>query len=70
MKYYCFNRYTLTKLKKIKLFYLHCSCETLLSNQIRRMFKGIKNTSPEKSGNPETLKINRNSSKASQLMCP
>ena len=27
--------YALTKLKKIKLFYLHCFCEILLSNQVR-----------------------------------
>ena len=33
-----FNRYnSLMKLKKIKLFYLHRSCETLLSNQFRRI---------------------------------
>ena len=27
--------YALKKKKKIKLFYLHCFCETLLSNQVR-----------------------------------
>ena len=48
--------YSLTKLKKIKLFYFHCSGEILLSNQVRRILKGFKNTMPDKSGNPESLK--------------
>ena len=48
--------YSLTKLKNIKLFYFHCSGEILLSNQVRRILKGFKNTMPDKSGNPESLK--------------
>ena len=46
--------YSLTKLKKIKLFYFHCSGEILF--QVRRILKGFKNTMPDKSGNPESLK--------------
>ena len=41
IKCYCFIRYkflyTSMKLKKTKLCYWHCSCKTLLSNQLRRI---------------------------------
>ena len=55
---------------KILNFYLHCSCETLLNNQVRRIQKWSKILCWI---NQEILKIsknNRNSLKAFQLMCP
>ena len=56
----------------MKLFYLHCYCETLLSSQVRR----TELKSDQKilcQINQEIVKAtknNRSSSKAFQLMCP
>ena len=55
---------------KILNFYLHCSCETLLNNQVRRIQKWSKILCWI---NQEILKISKNncnSLKAFQLMCP
>ena len=57
------------KLKKFKLFHLHCSCETLLSNQVRRIWKWSKIL---RQINQEILKTSKNNckfSKAFHLMC-
>ena len=47
-------RVSLNETKKNKLFYLHCSSETLWSNHLRE-FKSDQSL-PDKSGNPESLK--------------
>ena len=44
----------LTKLKEIKLFYLHCSCKNCCAIKLGE-FKSDQNTSPDKLGNPENL---------------
>ena len=40
----------------IKLFYLHCSCEKEVEKSNQKNLNVIKNTLPNKSGNPESLK--------------
>ena len=42
--------------KLIKLFYLHCPCKNVVEKSNLENLKGIKNTLPNKSGNPESLK--------------
>ena len=42
--------------KLIKLFYLHCSCKKVVEKWNKENLKIIKNTLPNKSGNPESLK--------------
>ena len=50
------NRFNLYIIKKlIKLFYLHCSCKKVVEKLNKENLKVIKNTSPNKSGNPESL---------------
>ena len=50
------NRFKLYIIKKlIKLFYLHCSCKKVVEKSNKENLKVIKNTSPNKSGNPESL---------------
>ena len=51
------NRFNLSIIKKlIKLFYLHCSCKKVVEKSNKENLKVIKNTLPNKSGNPESLK--------------
>ena len=42
--------------KLIKLFYLHCSCKKIVEKSNQENLKVIKNTLPNKPGNPESLK--------------
>ena len=42
--------------KLIKLFYLHCSCKEVVEKSNKEYLKVIKNTLPNKSGNPANLK--------------
>ena len=54
------DRYNLSITKKlIKLFYLHCSCKKVVENSNKENLKVIKNTLPNKSVNPESLKNNQ-----------
>ena len=41
--------------KLIKLFYLHCSYKKVVEKSNKENLKVIKNTLPNKSGNPENL---------------
>ena len=52
-----YNRYNLSALMKkpIKLFYLFCSCEKVAEMSNQENLKVIKNTLPNKSGNPANL---------------
>ena len=50
------NRFNLSIIKKmIKLLYLHCSCKKVNKKSNKKNLKVIKNTFPNKSGNPESL---------------
>ena len=40
----------------MKLFYLHWSCKNVVEKSNKENLKVIKNTLPNKSGNPESLK--------------
>ena len=40
----------------MKLFYLHSSCKKAVEDTNKENLKVIKNTSPNKSGNPKSLK--------------
>ena len=40
----------------LKLFYLHYSCKKVVEKSNNEKLKGIKNTFPNKSGNPEGIK--------------
>ena len=53
----------------MKLFYLLCSCKRVVEKSHLENLKVIKNTLPNKSGNPESLKNNHSSWKALQIMC-
>ena len=46
--------------KLIKLFYLLCSCEIVAEKSNYENLKVIKNTLPNKSGNPESLETENN----------
>ena len=51
------NRLNFSVVKKlIKLSYLHCSSKNLVGKSNKENLKVIKNTLPDKSGNPESLK--------------
>ena len=51
------NRFNVSVIKKlIKLFYLYCSCKKVVEKSNNENLKVIKNTLPNKSGNPENLK--------------
>ena len=51
------NYFNLSIIKKlIKLFYLHCSCKKVVEESNKENLKVIKNTLPNKWGNPESLK--------------
>ena len=56
--------------KEIKLFYLHCSCETLLSNEVRRIWEWSKIICQINQEIIKASKNNRSSSKTFQLICP
>ena len=52
------NRFNLfIKREMIKLFYLHCSRKKVIGKLNKGNLKVIKNTLPNKLGNPENLKI-------------
>ena len=55
------------KLTKDKLFYLHSSCKTLLSNQVRRIQKWSKILCQ---GNQEILKASKNNCNSSRALQP
>ena len=51
------NRFNLSVIRKlVKLLYLHCSCKKVVEKSNKENLKVIKNTSPNKSGIPESLK--------------
>ena len=51
------NRFNFSFVKKlIKLSYLHCSRKNVAGKSNKENLKVIKNTLPDKSGNPESLK--------------
>ena len=51
------NRFNLAIIKKlIKLFYIHCPYKRVVNKLNKENLKVIKNTLPNKSGNPESLK--------------
>ena len=51
------NLFNLSIIKKlIKLYYLHRSCKNIVEKSNKDNLKVIKNTLPNKSGNPESLK--------------
>ena len=52
------KRFNLSIIKKpIKLFYLHYCCKKVVEKSNKENLKVIKNTFPNKSENPESLKI-------------
>ena len=51
------NLFNLSIIKKlIKPYYLHCSCKNIVEKSNKDNLKVVKNTLPNKSGNPESLK--------------
>ena len=51
------NRFNLPIIRKlVKLLYLHCSCKKVVEKSNKDNLNVIKITSPNKSGNPESLK--------------
>ena len=51
------NRFNLAIIKKlIKLFYIDCPSKRVINKSNKENLKVIKNTLPNKSGNPESLK--------------
>ena len=74
------NKFQFKKYRKIsfikeliKLSYLYCSCRKVVEKSNEENLKVIKNTFPNKSGNPGSLKKKKkksqNSWKALRLMC-
>ena len=57
------NHFNLSVIKKlIKQFHLQCSCKKVVEKSKKENLKVIKNTLKNKSGNPESLKKNNQSS--------
>ena len=50
----CYNLFIIKKL--VELFYLHRSCKKVVEKSNKENLKVIKNTLPNKSGKPESLK--------------